>query len=219
MPSNKGKTVVACNRIAFFVISITSTTPLLAQQNPFAFEFTPFAGYTFGGEFKETDTDVVVDIDDAESYGLILNARHSAITQWEIIYSRQKTSADTTGLSVTDPFLDINFDYLQAGGTYEWDGDNVRPYLAATLGVARMEVDNAGYDSDSFFSFSVGLGLQVRPSERLGLRLEGRAFGTLLDSDTRILCQFDPTDPICAVRIDGTVFWQFETFAGLVLRF
>ena len=191
----------------------------MAQEKQFNFEITPYGAYRFGGEFEETDGDRSIDLDDNGSFGIILNARHSPNTQWEILYSRQETSADTSGLGLSDPFLDLSIEYLHAGGTYLWDGDHVRPYLAATLGVTRIEVSNDGFDSDSFFSFSLGLGWQLRPTDRLGIRLEARGFGTLLDSETDLFCRLGPNNNICAVRVDGTSLWQLETFAGLVFRF
>jgi len=191
----------------------------MAQEQTFDFEITPFGAYRYGGEFKETDRNFSIDLDDGESYGLILNARHSPNTQWEILYSRQETGANTTGLGLSDPRLDLNIEYLQAGGTYLWDGDTVRPFLAATVGVSQVDITTPGYDSDSFFSFSLGLGFQVAPTNRLGLRLEARGFGTLLDSDSDLFCQFGPSNNICAVHIDGTIMWQVEALAGLVFRF
>jgi opacity protein-like surface antigen len=190
-----------------------------AQEQSFDFEITPFGAYRYGGEFKETDRNFSIDLDDGESFGLILNARHSPNTQWEILYSRQETSANTTGLGLSDPRLDINIEYLQAGGTYLWDGDTVRPFLAATLGVSQIDITTPGYDSDSFFSFSLGLGFQVAPTNRLGLRLEARAYGTLLDSSSDLFCEFGPSNNICVVRIDGTIMWQVEALAGIVFRF
>lgn len=204
-----------CTVVIFLALSL----PTFAQERSFDFEITPFGAYRYGGEFKETDGNFSIDLDDNASYGLILNARHSPTTQWEIIYSHQETSANTAGLGLSDPKLDLDVEYLQAGGTYLWDGDTVRPFLAATMGVARVDVTTPGYDSDSFFSFSMGLGLQVAPNNRLGLRLEARGYGTLLDSDSDIFCEFGPANNICAVRIDGTVMWQVEALAGIVFRF
>jgi opacity protein-like surface antigen len=206
-------------RIICAAIALSSTTTALAQEKNFNFELTPYGGYRVGGEFEETDGDLSIDLDDNSSFGFIFNARHSPVTQWEIIYSRQETSADTIGTGLSDPSLDLSVEYLQGGGTYLWDGEHIRPYLAATLGGTHINVSTAGFDSDTFFSFSLGLGLQIQPNSRLGLRLEARSFGTLLDSDTDIFCQSSPESNICAVRIDGTVLWQFEAFAGLVFRF
>jgi len=210
---------ILLDRITIFVVVLSCAAPTFAQEQPFNFEITPFGAYRFGGEFEETDGNFSIDLDDNGSFGLILNARHSPITQWEILYSRQETSADTTGLGLGDPTLDFNVQYLHAGGTYLWDGHQVRPFLAATLGVTRIEVNNPGFDSDSFFSFSLGLGLQVRSTDRLGIRLEARGFGTLLDSDTDLFCEFGPSNNICAIRINGTIMWQLEAIAGIVLRF
>jgi len=206
-------------RITCSVIVLLSTATALAQEQNFKFELTPYGGYRVGGEFEETDGSLSIDLDDSSSFGFIFNARASAITQWEILYSRQETSADTIGTGLSDPSLDLSVEYLHGGGTYLWEGEHVRPYLAATLGGTHINVSTDGFDSDTFFSFSLGLGLQIQPNSRVGIRLEARSFGTLLDSDTDIFCQSSPGSNICAVRIDGTVFWQFEAFAGLVFRF
>jgi hypothetical protein len=213
------ETRILLNRIYILTVFFLVSLPTPAQEQPFNYEITPFGAYRYGGEFKETDRNFSIDLDESESFGLILNARHSPTTQWEILYSRQETSADTTGLGLSDPKLDIDVEYLQAGGTYLWDGDVVRPFLAATLGVAQVDISNPGYDSDAFFSFSLGLGLQVRPTSRLGLRLEARSYGTLLDSDSDLFCAFSPSNNICAIRIDGTIMWQVEALAGIVFRF
>ena len=92
-------------------------------------------------------------------------------------------------------------------------------FLAATLGVSQVDITTPGYDSDSFFSFSLGLGFQVAPTNRLGLRLEARGYGTLLDSSSDLFCQFGPSNNVCVVRIDGTIMWQVEALAGIVFRF
>ena len=198
---------------------LLSSTTALAQEQNFKFELTPYGGYRVGGHFEESDGDLSVDLDDAQSFGFIFNARHSPITQWEIIYSRQETSADANGFGLSDSTPDLSIEYLQAGGTYLWEGEHVRPYMAATLGGTHVNVTTDGFDSDTFFSFSLGLGLQLRPTNRLGIRLEARGFGTLLDSETDIFCQVSPTNNSCLFHVDGTVLWQVEAFAGLVFRF
>jgi hypothetical protein len=105
---------------------------------------------------------------------------------------------------------------LQIGGTYQGRGDTVRPYLAATIGGTRIETDA---ESDIFFSGSIGVGLQIRPLARLGIRLEARAHGTLTDSDTDLFCSTGPDLNTCAVQIEGDLLAQLEAFAGVVFRF
>lgn len=190
-----------------------------AQASPGDGEITPYAGFGFGGTFEDADSAASAELDDDAAFGVIFNLRQAANTQWEVIYSRQATTADTTGLPVPEPTLDVDIHYFQVGGTYQGGGERVRPYLAATIGGTHIAPRSSGFESDSFFSFSIGTGLQVRPSERLGLRLEARAFGTLVDSDSRLFCTSDPGGGLCAIALDGTMLWQLQTFAGLVFRF
>jgi hypothetical protein len=109
--------------------------------------------------------------------------------------------------------------YLQGGGTYLMGGENARPFIAATIGASRFEPGLDGVDSETFFSFSFGVGLQIRPDERFGIRLEARGYGTLLESDSELFCRSDSEGGVCAIRVEGTMLWQFQAFAGFVLRF
>jgi hypothetical protein len=76
-----------------------------------------------------------------------------------------------------------------------------------------------GLNSETFWSFSIGAGLQIRPSDRLGIRLEARAWGTLIESDTTLFCLSGVQGASCGIRMDGRVLWQLETIAGIVVRF
>jgi opacity protein-like surface antigen len=183
------------------------------------FEMTPYAAYSFGGKFSDAGEATTASLQDSESVGLLLNLRNDANTQWEVLYSRQATSATLRGAQTGE--LDIDVHYLQVGGTYQGEGGRVRPYLAATIGATHFDVRSGGYDSDTFFSFSLGPGLQIRPSERLGLRLEARAFGSLVRSGSDIFCLSDPASmtSACAITVSGEVLWQTQVMAGIVFRF
>lgn len=162
------------------------------------------------------DSEDTWDIDDSSSFGLILNLRESVNTQWELIYSQQDSAARLNSASQPASQIDIDVQLLQIGGTYQWEGDRIRPYLAATLGGTRLSTPS---DNDTFFSGSIGLGLQIMPASRVGIRLEARAWGTLMQSDTDIFCRTGPEQNLCAVRVDGKVLGQVETIAGVVFRF
>jgi opacity protein-like surface antigen len=183
------------------------------------FSLTPFGGYTFGGEFKDEEDSLTVEVDDAAHFGLIFNIRESANTQWEIFYSRQQSEADTSEVSAAQPRVDIDVQYLHIGGTYVADGNRARPFLAATIGGTRFDPDPLTFDSENFFSFGIGAGWQLQPSERLGVRLEGRALGTFLRSDTALFCETGPQENVCAIAADSDLYWQFQTSLGLVFRF
>ena len=192
-----------------------------AQTVPGRVELTPYGAYSLGGTFNELESDAAVELQDSGNFGLLLNVRQAANTQWEILYSQQRTDAEVTGLVTGDEILDTTVHYLQGGGTYQGDGEIVRPYLAATIGVAHFDVTTEGYDSDTYFSFSIGPGLQIWPNSRLGLRFEARAFGSLVRSDSSLFCLSDPANGTagCAFTVSGDVLWQFQAMAGVVFRF
>jgi hypothetical protein len=187
-----------------------------AQEQRLDLEITPYGGWRFGGAFDVQESTDSWEIEDSSSFGLILNLREGFNTQWEILYSRQSSDARLNSTTQPASRIDMDVQMLQVGGTYQWEGDTVRPYLVATLGGTRLAAPS---DSDVFFSGSIGLGLQILPESRVGIRLEARAYGTLTDSDTDLFCSTGPDENICAIRVDGEVLGQFETFAGVVFRF
>jgi opacity protein-like surface antigen len=141
-------------------------------------------------------------------------------TEWEVYLGRQSTSLETEG--VFDPGetapakLDIS--YLQAGGTYWFEGDRARPYIVATVGASRFEPDDGSFDSETFFAFGIGGGYKIAPTSRFGLRLEGRVFGSLVDSDEAVFCRSGGAASGCLIAVSGSVVWQWEVLAGLVFR-
>lgn len=183
------------------------------------FSLTPFAGYTFGGEFKDEEAMRSIDVDDAAHFGLVFDIRESANTQWEIFYSQQQTEADTSEVAPAQPVTDIDIQYLQFGGTYVTDGERARPFLAVTLGATRFDPGPLTFDSENFFSFGIGAGWYLQASERLNFRLEARALGTLLRSDSDLFCQTGPDENVCALVADGDFFWQYQTSLGVAFRF
>lgn len=183
------------------------------------FALTPYGGYTFGGEFKDDTESLSVEVDDAAHLGLIFNVRETANTQWEIFYARQEAEADTSEIAPSQPEVDIDVQYLHLGGTYVADGEWARPFLAAGIGGTRFDPGPLTFDSEDFFSFGVGAGWQLQPTERLGLRLEGRLLGTFLQSDTALFCETGIDENVCAIVADSDLYWQFQTSLGVVLQF
>ena len=190
-----------------------------AQDDSFKFELTPFGAYRFGGTFNVEDSSDSYDLEDSGSFGLILNFPHKANTKWEVFYSKQATEAEFSGATPNDPVIDIDLQVLQLGGTYQFEGDKVIPYLAVTIGGTHARVRSTGTGSDTFFSGSIGLGVLISPSSRVGLRLEARAYGTLMNSSTDLFCETGPDINACTIRVQGDLLTQIETFAGVVFRF
>jgi hypothetical protein len=204
--------------ILVLTIALFAQTASAADEKS-GVEVTPFGAYRFGGKFDVKQSDEFYDLDDSASFGVILNLPHSENTQYEVFYSQQETKAVFSGAAANDLAVDLDMHVLQLGGTYLGDGETLRPYLAATIGGTYVKVRSAGSGSDTFFSGSIGAGLLFQPYSRLGLRLEARAYGTLTDSKTELFCQTGPDLSLCAVRIEGNLLSQIETFAGVVFRF
>lgn len=200
--------------MALACLGLSSKT--FGQEGPFRFELVPFAGYRIGGEFEEEGTDRTLDARESSAQGLILNIRESGNTQWEVLYTRQSTAVDALP-PLARPDLDI--EYLHFGGTYLSDGEHTRPFLAATLGLSRFDPEPSGSGAETYFSASIGGGVHLRATKRLGIRLEGRFVTTLVDGDSDIFCRSGGATNFCAVRVEGSTFTQFELRAGLVVRF
>jgi opacity protein-like surface antigen len=207
-------------RIIAGLLLATIVAPVSAQQ--LESELTLFGAYRFGGEIsvENANSNAVYKADDAPSYGLIWNTQQKANTQWEVYFSRQETQVELSDPLLASPEVDIEQYTLQLGGTYLWDrSKGVQPYLAMTIGGTHIKADAGNGDSDTFVSGSLGLGLKIRPGERLGFRLEGRLHGVLVNDSTELFCQTGPDLNFCAVRVQGSLFSQFEIFGGISFRF
>ena len=193
--------------------------PALSLADEPTAEITAFGAYRFGGTFEEEATEAKYELEDSPSFGLILNIRHKDPTQWEILYSQQQTEAEFIGGTANDPDVDVDLHVLQLGGTYQFEGELARPYLAFTLGGTHIRTSSAESRSDTFFSGSIGVGMKFLPTSRVGIRVEARAYGTLVDSSTDLFCSTGPDTNICAIRVEGKMLSQVETFAGITVRF
>jgi len=196
----------------------------LAWGNSFAQEderpsaLTLFAGEGFGGTFQ-TESDVDIGLYDNSSWGIIFDYDDGPNNQWEFLYLEQGTAADTSLLTPEEPSIDTDIQYLQGGGTFIGSGEKVRPYLAGTAGLTRIDPYGSNTRSDLFWSLSIGGGVQFEASERLGFRLEGRLFGTFVNSSSSIYCGSDLNGGQCLFRLQGDVLWQSHLFAGVTFRF
>ena len=200
------------------LVATLISTPALSQTTPGTIELTPYGAYSFGGTFQDEDSATKVELQDSGNFGLIFDYQKKNNTQIEVIYSLQQTDASVDDATIAD----VNMHYLQLGGTYQFEEvGKALPFMSATLGATYIDVGTEGYGSDTFFGFSIGGGLQIAPTSRLGLRLEARAFGTTLSSGSTIFCVSDPGggQAGCAITVEGDILWQVQAMAGVVFRF
>jgi hypothetical protein len=205
-----------------------------AQEGRFRYEITPYAAYRIGGEFEpQADAEPKsgaggFELHEGNAEGLILDIRTSAANQlsggngqWELLYAHQSTELGTEPSFVGGPTLDLDVSHFQFGGAYLFDdySPSFMPFIAMTAGVARYEPRLDEADAEDFFSWSLGGGVHLRADRRIGVRLEARVYGTLIDDDSALFCVVSPTVNSCAVRVEGDQLYQFEARVGLVARF
>jgi hypothetical protein len=205
--------VVLPIRLLVLLAALFVFLPALARAD-WGLELTPFAGFRFGGSFEDNTTGLDLDVDEGESFGLILGFPASYESDYELFYSLQKTELQGDGLFAGEPLFDLDIHYLHLGGTYLFPGEKVRPFASGGLGLTYFSPDRPGVDSEIYFSLSLGGGAKIPISKRLGLRFEGRGFLTILPDDTDIFC-VSSGGAACAVRVQGDVFGQVELLAGI----
>ncbi len=183
---------------------------------PLTFEVTPYAGYRFGGSFQLIDSGTHVDVADHASFALALDLSSDATTQYELFYSRQSTSISAQGL----PASDMVVEYVHVGGTLLLDtSERLQPYLIGSVGATRFNPSAAVGSHRAFFSASIGGGLRVPLNRHLSLRLEARAFATLLNANTAVFCRSDESGALCAIHGRGSSFVQADLLAGAAYSF
>lgn len=198
-----------CSLLLCLLGLLSIPTVSLAQS----MELTPFAAIRMGGDFDDIDTGESYELDEATSLGLLFDWDLDAQRQVEVIYSRQETDLTVQDSMGAFAPLDLNVSYLQGGGTYLFDGERARPYIAGTIGLTHFDPQESAFDSETRISFSLGGGIKLFPTEHIGLRFEGRGYFTFFDSSGQAFCSGG-----CTVRLKSSAFTQFEAFAGIIVR-
>lgn len=202
---------------AFTVLAV----PTHADAGP-TFEITPFLGGRIGGGFDVEDeltgAEESVDVDDGASYGVGLGLYAHANGIYELLYSTQQTSLDSSDPGVDG--VDVGIQYLQLGGTAFFPQDRIYvPYLSFTLGATFFEPRQGRYDSETKFSGSLGGGFRFPVGEHLAIVLGLRGYLTLIDSDSDLFCISDSQQAGCLIRSSGSTFFQTEGQLGFSFRF
>ncbi len=188
------------------------------QANAGNFEVTPFGGYTWGGQFTDSVTGTALKVDETANYGIMADFKQDEQSQIELYISRQNTQLKTnSGLFTGNPLFDLDIEYYHIGGTYNPNPDpgKTRPFVVGTLGATHMVPKGSGLNSLTKFSLSLGGGVKLFVTDRVGLRLEGRWFGTLFDGSGSAFC----SSGTCAIQVQGSLFSQFVANGGLIIAF
>jgi opacity protein-like surface antigen len=197
--------------------------PWAGQQSQLLFETAAFGALAVGGRFKlvESDTNGVatqssVSLADHGAFALTADLRADEGTQYELFYSREATGLRGNSAA---PRTDVTVEYLHLGGTVLLDDEQrVKPYMAGGLGISRFTPGQDG-STDTRFSVSLGLGLRWPVTQHFAVRLEGRAFLSLVNPDAAVFCRSDQNGLLCRIHGNGQTFIQGEFLAGAAFAF
>jgi len=187
-------------------------------------EVTPLAGYRFGGSLALVDTTTGADqrqeleVADHAAWGVQVAVRVSRDSEAEILYARQDTRLQTSGLFTGQEVFGLALESWQFGGNYLFgeEKERVRPYIGMGLGLTRLLPKAAGLLDENRFSASFAGGVKLWLARNLGFRFEARGFLTVLDSNHHTFCTSPGT---CHVDAHSTDIFQTELRGGVVLRF
>jgi opacity protein-like surface antigen len=193
------------------------------DETPLLFEVAGFGSLAVGGQFRlegggagSTGTGSRVSLADHGAFALAADVRADEGSWYELFYSREAT--DLRG-NIAVPRANVTVEYLHVGGSVLLNDEfAVRPYAVGGLGVTRLTPGEQG-STDTRFSASLGLGLRWPVTRRLAVRLEGRAFVTLVNDSTAIFCRSDESGLLCRIRGNGQTFVQGEFLAGAAFTF
>lgn len=179
----------------------------LSSSAAIATELTPFLGIAAGGDYQDTSNTTQYRVDHGSAGGLSLVWDSAPNKGYELLYSHQDTHIRDVGVK-------LQLDYLHFGGIYYFTGQQQAwsPYVAGGLGVAR--INPASAESDLLPSMNLAIGGRWRVTERLGVRLELRGFGSLTSSTTVIECGSG-----CRIEIEGDALYQVQGNIGIGYRF
>lgn len=190
---------------AIALSSVLAATGLEAQlvptREPHRFEFTPFAGYQFGGSF---DTDVgngfpagTLELTDELGWGAILGFATSPQSAVELTYLREDAdiSFNPAGTGTSRALGGFAVNYIQFGGRYDFlpPQQKFTPFFQLALGIGIFDPKTEGIGSDTRFSWNIGGGARymLGEAQRVGLRLDGRLWVTPVPSgDYGVWCDF-----------------------------
>jgi opacity protein-like surface antigen len=197
-----------------FTILITLLIVALVPTAAFAqqFEITPFGGYRFSDDFYDYYSNTRYGVSDGSSYGLTFDYTLNLDMQVEFLWSHQETRFNVGGGPDPEGRFNLGIDYFHIGGVQLFENGNSTPFLVGTLGVTHINPEDNRYSSDTRFSLAAGGGVKFMPSEHLGVRLDGRVYGTYVNGSGGVFC--GPYG--CNFGYGGSLYWQVEFTVGLI---
>ena len=226
-----------CRRRVVAVALALALTPALAGADDL--EIGLFLGYRVGGELENPRVGDI-ELDEDLSYGLFFDIPLRDGVQLEFLWSHQEAQMDVgEGFFGSPELIELDVDYYHVGALWEWgpryrtrpykrgrqepgapeEDLRWRPFLSVTGGLAEWNPKQfppvPPLDSETLPSFSLGGGAKFVLGDFVGLRFEGRFFGSVVGGSRDLFCAGDD----CLGTVSGSVLWQFEGTVGVLINF
>ena len=204
-------------RISIFILLFV----LFAISTGFAqgVEISGYYGYQFGGKLTAIEGDL--DIIDSEVYGVTLDIDLPMKPggQIELLYSRQDTRLELKNYpsGEKEDLFDLVVEYYQIGGlqTASLPNPMIKPFGVFTLGAIRFLPKDSAYEDEWKFAITLGFGVKIFPSDRIGIRLQGNLLMPIMTTGGGLWCGGGG----CAVGISSaTAIIQGNVMAGLIIK-
>jgi opacity protein-like surface antigen len=199
-------------RILALTIGLLCAFPASLAMAFDGLEFVPFVGYRFGGSFDDERSGDSLDVDEQGNWGFAISTPATPSSRYEFLYSHQDSRLSDRA-NPQDTF-DLDIHYLQLGGTVDVSQQGLIPFFSGGIGMTHMSPGRSGFSNETRLSLSLGGGIKWYPTDQLGIRLEMRGYGTLMDTSGSLFC-----DGGCELELSSDLFPQFETNFGLIFRF
>jgi hypothetical protein len=204
---------LGCVMVVVGHLGTTTAEAQIGQKEPPTVQIAGFAGYQFGGSIFSETFEQKFSFKSGLDYGGSLDIAIGQTWRFEVFYSRQDTQLEGAGLD--EGLFDVRVERLMAGLQEEKGEGSVKVFGTILAGATRFTPGNGELSSDTRFSAGLGLGVKSFFTDNFGLRLEGHAFYTVVESGGGVFC----TAGFCAFNYSGSGIWQGDVSAGLFLAF
>jgi hypothetical protein len=176
-------------------------------------QIAPFVGYQFGGSMVSQELDEKYSFKSGLDYGGTMDITLNPTWRVELLYSRQDTRLQSTG--VAGPSFDLAVERYMVGIEEEKGKGSVKFYGVLLLGATRFIPGFEDAGSEINFTGGIALGVKSFVSSNFGIRLEARGFYTAVTSGGDVFCSAGR----CLFSFSGSGIWQGDVNAGLILAF
>lgn len=202
--------------LVFLTLTLSFSSFTYATKETPNNSLTILGGYRMGGDFiyQKDAAQQSIDLENSNALGAIYAWDFDGKRQGELLYSYANSS-----LEAKDPFVfnntDLGISYLHLGGNVPISSGPIPVKVSGGLGVSYFDPKNSLLDSETHFSFNIGLQSDIPLTDNLALTFGARVYATLFNTDSEILC----AESQCAIYVESDLWLQSEFTTGLVFRF